>query len=253
MDLFLLKKIIGMLLMPVNLILLLLIIALIFYKVRPGLSFKCFFLGTLLLLLATLPPVADKVMAPLERQYEAFTLSATPLDYIVVLGCSHTNDDALPAIAQLEYCSLQRLAEAVRIYRLHPEASIITSGSAVSHGSSNAEKVKLAAISLGIPPNKIINENAPKDTEEEAELIAPRVRGKQVVLVTNADHMPRAMAYFQAQGIEPIPAPAAFWVKGQPENKAWHYYFPHAKTLEQTTRAWYENLGRLVLWFKSLV
>ncbi|WDE08264.1 YdcF family protein [Thalassomonas viridans] len=253
MDLFLLKKVIGLLLMPVSLILLLLFASLIFYKIKPGFSFKCLALGCVLLLLSSLPPVAGKLMAPIEAQYEPFTLSGKPVDYIVILGCSHTNDDALPAIAQLEYCSLQRLAEAIRIYRLHPEATLITTGSAVSTGAANAEKVRQAAISLGIPEHKIINENNARDTEEEAELIAPRVRGKHMVLVTNADHLPRAMGYFQAQGIAPTPAPAAFWVKGQQLKKEWDYYFPHAKTLVQTTRAWYEYLGQLALWFKSLL
>ncbi|WDD96787.1 ElyC/SanA/YdcF family protein [Thalassomonas actiniarum] len=253
MDLFLLKKVLGLLLMPVNLILLFLFFALVFYKLKPGLSFKCLVLGFFTLLLSSLPPVADKVMAPIETQYEAFRQSSKPVDYIVILGCSHSNDDALPAIAQLEYCSLQRLAEAVRIFKLHPEATLVSTGSAVTQGTSNAEKVRQAAISLGVPEHKIINENNARDTEEEAELVAPRVRGKHMVLVTNADHMPRAMAYFKAQGLSPTPAPAAFWVKGDGQNKQWHYYFPHAKTLVQSTRAWYEYLGQLALWFKSLL
>ena len=36
-------------------------------------------------------------------------------------------------------------------------------------------------------------------TEEEAELIAPRVTGKNVVLITNSDHMPRAIKYFHGR------------------------------------------------------
>jgi len=252
MDLFLLKKVIGLLLMPLNLILLLLLASLVFYKIKPGLSFKCLALGCILLLLSSLPPVAGKLMAPIEAQYEPFSLSSKPVDYIVILGCSHANDDALPAIAQLEYCSLQRLAEAIRISKLHPEATLISTGSAVTRGTTNAEKVRQAAISLGIPEHKIINENNARDTEEEAELLAPRVRGKHMVLVTNADHMPRAMGYFKARGITPTPAPAAFWVKGQAQAKEWHYFFPRADALVQTTRAWYEYLGQLVQQFKSL-
>ncbi len=232
--------------------LLLLIIAIIFYKSRPHLSFKALILGTTLLFITTMPPIADSLMAPIEDNYEPFTRSATPVDYIVVLGCGHTTDYALPATSELKICSLQRLVEAIRISRLHPEARFIMSGYAGDDAVPNAEKVKQAAMLLGIEKRKIITESFPQDTEEEAELIAPRVMGTNVVLVTNADHMPRSMAYFEAQGINPIAAPTGYWVKDADGKKAWVYYFPSSKKLHQTTTAWYETLGRIVQWFKGL-
>ena len=61
----------------------------------------------------------------------------------------------------------------MRIYHLHPEARIITSGYGGVNPVSNAETVKQSLILLGIPAQKIITENFPKDTEEEAQLIAP--------------------------------------------------------------------------------
>ena len=137
------------------------------------------------------------------------------------LGCGHTSDNKLPATSQLYACSLERLVEAVRIYQLHPEARIITSGSAFTDPSSNAMKVKEAAISLGIPASKIITENFPKDTEEEAQLIAPRIQHTNSVLITNADHIPRALEYFHQYGAYPIAAPASHWVKGDYHSKSW--------------------------------
>jgi uncharacterized SAM-binding protein YcdF (DUF218 family) len=252
MDLFLLKKIISLFIMPINIILLLLFCAIIFYKKRPALSFKCLIASTVLLLLSTLPVVSDRLMVPFENSYEVFSRSSTPIDYIVVLGCGHTTNDELPPTSQLKVCSLQRIVEAVRIYNLHPEATLITSGYSGIDPVSNAEKVKQAALLLGVPNNKIITENFPQDTEEEAELIAPRVIGTKVVLVTNADHMPRSMRYFQAQGVNPIAAPTGYWVKNLQSEKKWDYYFPNAKKLAQTTTAWYETLGLIVQWFKSL-
>jgi len=252
MDLFTLKKIIGVMLMPINLILLLLVLGLIFQRSSNIKSTVCIFSATLLLLLSTLAPISDRLMQPIEANYEAFARSAKPVDYIVVLGCGHVNDDALPATSQLNICSLQRMAEALRIYQMHPEATIITSGAAFSQPQSNAETVKQALVELGVEPYKIIVEVFPKDTEEEAELIAPRVRNTNVVLVTNADHMPRSVIYFERQGVSVIPAPAGNWVKGLHQPKAWGYYTPNAKELQQTTNAWYETLGRIVQWFKGL-
>ncbi len=253
MNLFLLKKIISTLVMPLSIILLLLLLALIFYKKNPKFSFKCLLVSFIFLLVSTLPPVSDSFMEPIENNYPAFTEHNKPVDYIIILGCGHTSDKRLPELSQLKTCSLQRLVEAFRIYQLHPEAQIITSGHAHSDIMSNAQKVKLAAISLGIPSAKILVENFPKDTEEEAELIAPRVKGSTTVLVTNANHMPRSMRYFALQGVNPIAAPTGYWVKNSPAAKDWNYYIPKAHKLKQTTDVWHETLGRVAQWLKELI
>jgi len=253
MDLFTLKKVIGVLLMPINLTLILMVIGLFSLRNRQFRSAVCFLCATLILLLSSLAPVSDRLMLPIEDNFEAFSRSAKPVDYIVVLGCGHVNNDALPVTSELNPCSLQRMVEAIRIYQLHPEATILTSGAAFSQPKSNAETVKSAMAALGINEEKIIVEAFPKDTEEEAQLIAPRVRGTNVVLVTNAAHMSRSVEYFKRQGVEVIAAPAGNWVKGLEQPKAWGYFVPNAKKLQQTTNAWYETLGRIVQWLKKFV
>jgi uncharacterized SAM-binding protein YcdF (DUF218 family) len=191
-------------------------------------------------------------MLPIEANYAPYVKQDKPIDYIIVLGCRHTNNPTLPVTSQLGTCSLQRMVEALRIYHLHPEARIITSGYSGSNKTSNAEVVKQALVLLGVPAQKVITENFPKDTEEEALLIAPRVLGTQVILVTNADHMPRSMNYFEAQGVNPIAAPTGYWVKNIDADKGWAYYLPNGRKLDQTTTAWYETLGRVVQWFKAI-
>jgi uncharacterized SAM-binding protein YcdF (DUF218 family) len=251
MDLFLLKKIISAMIMPLSITIILLILAIVFYHFKRKLSYFCLISATLLLGLSSFGPFADLLMAPIEESHIAFTRSNTPVDYIIILGCAHTSDPQLPATSELGICSLQRLVEAIRILRIHPEAQLITSGYASYDEVSNAEKVKQAAMLLGVSEHKIIVEGFPQDTEEEAELIAPRVAGKNVVLVTNSDHMPRAIKYFQLQGINPIAAPAGKWIKGINNEKHWSDYLPKPRYLKQTTHAWYESLGRLVQWIKN--
>ncbi|ALO35157.1 hypothetical protein CMT41_10820 [Colwellia sp. MT41] len=252
MDLFLLKKIITVLIMPINIVLLLLIFALFLHGRNPKKSIKSLSAAIFILLISAFPPFSDTVMTAIENDYPAYVSSNDSIDYIVVLGCRHTNNSNLPVTSQLGTCSLQRMVEALRLYQLHPEARIITSGYGGHNPVSNAETVKQSLILLGVPAQKIITENFPKDTEEEAELIAPRVQGTKIILVTNADHMPRAMNYFQAQGIYPIAAPTGYWVKNPDSSKSWAYYVPDSKKLQQSTIAWYESLGLLVQWFKSL-
>ena len=242
-----------MLIMPINVVLILLLLSVFYFRKRPSASFKYLISAILLLIISSVPVVSDKFMVSIEDNYEAFTLSSKSVDYIVVLGGWHVNNDALPVTSQLNVDSLQRLVEVMRIYKLHPEAKIITSGHHSVDTVSNAQKMKQSLTLLGIPEQKIITENFPKDTEEEAQLISPRVIGSNVVLVTNADHMPRAMQYFQTQGVEAIAAPTGHWVKNINSPKNWRYYIPNSKKLQQTTVAWYESLGRIVQWLKGLL
>lgn len=252
MDLFVLKKVISIFIMPINMVFILLFLAIIYFKKRPKVSFKYLISAVLLLLLSSMPIISNTLMVTIEDNYEAFTRSSKPVDYIVILGNGHSSNDALPVTSQLQISSLQRLVEALRIYKIHPEARIITSGYAGDDPVSNAEKMKQSLVLLGVSEQKIITENFPKDTEEEAQLISPRVQGANVVLITNADHMPRSMKYFQLQGVFPIAAPTGYWVRGLNDKSEWIDFVPSSKKLQQTTIAWYESLGRLVQWFKEL-
>jgi len=252
MDLFLLKKVISIFIMPINLVFILLIFAIIYFKKRPKVSFKYLISAVILLMLSSMPIISNTLMVSLENNYEAFTRSSIPVDYIVVLGNGHSSNDALPVTSQLQVASLQRLVETLRIYKIHPEARIITSGFAGGDPVSNAEKMKQSLVLLGIPEQKIITESFPRDTEEEADLISPRVQGTNVVLITNGDHMPRSMKYFQLQGVFPIAAPTGYWVRGLNDKNDWRYFVPNSKKLVQTTVFWYESVGRLVQWFKAL-
>ena len=141
--------------MPLSIIIILLLLAITFYHHKKKFSYICLIFATLLLGLGSFRPVANLLMAPIENQHIAFTKSSEPVDYIILLGCKHTTDAQLPATSELGICSLQRLVEAVRILRIHPEAQLITSGYAGHDQTSNAEKVKQAAILLGIAESKI--------------------------------------------------------------------------------------------------
>lgn len=233
-----------------SIVIMLLVFSLLTFKRRAQTSFKALIIATFVLCIASVPWVSDRLMQPIENNFSAFT-QQSHLDYIVILGCGHTSDENWPATSQLKPCSLQRMVEGLRIYKLHPEAQIITSGASFSNKESNAIKVKQALISLGVPKQKVFVESFPKDTAEEAQLIAPRVIGKTVALVTNADHMQRSVNYFSQAGVNVIPAPASPWVKGVNNKKDWGYYVPTVHELQQTTNAWYETLGQLVQWIKS--
>ncbi len=244
MFLFTLKKIIGLLLKPLSITLLLLFLSIVLYKYRPKLSRLFLIAGFSVLVISSTSLFSGKIIQSVESKFTVFEQQPEPLDFIVILGCGHVTNHQLPAIMQLQTCSLQRLLEGFRIYQMHPEATVITSGYAFTDEVSNAKKVKLAAISLGIPEEKIIAEERPKDTKEEARLIAPLLKNKRFALVTNAVHLPRAYNYFETQQLSPIPAPTGFIYKGEITN--YLSQFPKPSTLSQTTKAWHEALGTIV-------
>ncbi len=67
---------------------------------------------------------------------------------------------------------------------------------------------------------------------------------KDIVLVTSASHMKRALYEFNAAGIKPIPAPTNFMAIDDIE-QPWQKYTPKARYLEQTELYWHEYLGGL--------
>ncbi|NMP17433.1 ElyC/SanA/YdcF family protein [Thalassotalea sp. Y01] len=248
MDWFLLKKLIGQLLQPMILILFLMLLALLLFHSRRHVARVSLFLATLFLFGFSFIGVSNSLIAPYEQRYPTFSQQQQRLDYIVILGCGHTSDDTLGASQQLQICSLQRMVEGMRVANLHPEATIITSGAAFYDSTSNAQKVKQALIELGFSGDIITNDQA-KDTEDEAMLLMPRLTNTHFALVTNANHMPRAMTYFEQQGLTPIAAPTGYFVKQGPLN--WQDYFPDANQLHKTETFFYEFFGQIWQWLKS--
>lgn len=258
MDLFFLKKIISALIMPLSMVLILLFIAIFLFNKKPKLSRYALITATVSLFLISYPPLSDALIEPLEQKYQPFSKSETPIGYIVVLGCANTENPELPVNSRLYPCSLERAVEAYRIHTLHPEAKIITSGSGFNNEFSNAEIVRDTLVLLGVDADKIKTEGRPKDTGEEAKLISKHVLNEQVVLVTNANHMPRSMNYFIEHGVNVTAAPTGYYVRQfthfnrqYDTTNNWDYYVPHVRKTQQTTVVWYEWLGLIVQWLKS--
>ncbi len=65
-----------------------------------------------------------------------------------------------------------------------------------------------------------------------------------VVLVTHAYHMQRAMFAFQQAGIEPIPMPTGF-VSHQAKSTYWLHWLPSASALQRSYLALHEYMGLL--------
>ncbi len=165
--------------------------------------------------------------------------------YIQSLGGGYTSDPRLSPPAQLSWVSLGRLTEAMRIARIFDKGILVLSGNVASGQESMALVAKQAAIQLGFDSTRIVILETPSTTQEEAEAFVHRFgKSVELILVTDAIHMPRAMQFFKAQGIKPIPAPTNYVIKKEesPINTDW---IPSIENLQRMDRVWREYLGVL--------
>ncbi|TNV21654.1 envelope biogenesis factor ElyC [Buttiauxella sp. B2] len=251
--LFILKKFIGGLLLPLPFLLLMMGTALcLLWFTRWQRSAKALLsVSWLVLLLISLQPVADKMLKPIEDTYPTWR-GDTKVDYIVVLGGGYTWNPEWAPSSNLISNSLPRLAEGVRLWQTNPGAKMIFTGArAMTNPVSTAEAGARVAESLGVPRSQIITLDEPKDTEEEAAAVAKAIGQQPFLLVTSASHLPRAMIFFQNAGLHPLPAPANQLAIESPLNP-WERIIPSPVWLMHSDRVGYETLGRIWQWLKGL-
>lgn len=250
--LFTLKKVIGNMLLPLPLMLLIIGagLALLWFS-RFQKTGKIFIsIGWLALLLLSLQPVADRLLRPIESTYPTWN-NSQKVDYIVVLGGGYTWNPQWAPSSNLINNSLPRLNEGIRLWRENPGSKLIfTGGVAKTNTVSTAEVGARVAQSLGVPREQIITLDLPKDTEEEAAAVKQAIGDAPFLLVTSASHLPRAMIFFQQEGLNPLPAPANQLAIDSPLNP-WERAIPSPVWLMHSDRVGYETLGRIWQWLKG--
>jgi len=205
--------------------------------------------------------VAARLVEPLEARYvpmpEArvageLPLAAVSCRAIVVLGGGHGDSAGFSRVNQLSSSALGRLAEAVRLARLLPEAKVMVSGDNGAQRLSHAQILAEAAGSLGITPDRIVRLDSPRDTDDEAQELARRLGREPFLLVTSAWHMPRAMALCEKAGLRPVAAPADFLLRPGVDTD-WEWVSWDLGALERSTKAIHERLGLLWLQLRGRV
>jgi len=170
--------------------------------------------------------------------------------FVVVLGAGSGYSPKTSATNQLGFSGVARITEGVRIMRLLPEARLIVSGPSLGDGVTHATRLARAAISLGVPEDRIIMIDQARDTEDEARLAHDHIGTQPVVLVTSASHMPRAMALFRGAGVSAVPCPAGFNTQDHEAFTIAHLFFD-ADSLGVSTAAWHEYIGLLWGWLRG--
>jgi uncharacterized SAM-binding protein YcdF (DUF218 family) len=246
---FLLKKLLGSLLMPLpfSLVLLMLGLMLLWFssaQSRKQLMGKWLLsLGTAILLASSLPYTSFLLSYTLERDYPPLYAAPIDLEYIVVLGSGHTSDPYLPLQQRLAPAGYYRVMEGLRLMRANPGAMLLLSGYRGSDPVSNARVSSMIAQQEGVPVENIRLFESARDTAEEAALIAAVIKQDKTALVTSASHMRRALALFHAQGVRPLPAPTGFLGKELQNPPYFYQRLPNSDSLNSVTVAWHELVG----------
>lgn len=179
-----------------------------------------------------------------------------PADAIVVLGGGMGSHKQCHAPEM--FGSADRVWQGARLYKAGLSSQVFCTG-----GGCEDATVPLL-VDLGVPRETIRFSEEPRNTEEEAKLIAERLagcrdegvgcRGKpRILLVTSAWHMNRAVALFEHAGFEVIPAPTDFEMSCILEyGFEVSDLFPSIDALMRNTYAVKEWVARFCYWIKGV-
>ena len=256
---FFLSKLIPQLIYPLGLGLLLQLITIGGRKHRWALPLSI--TGWLVIAVPATPLVSDALLRQLEDQAASLTPKTIPkADAVLVLGGGIR--PAPPNGLGIEMKEAgDRLLCGWRLWKNGKAAVLITSGAAVSIDADDttppeAELSQRLANELGVPQSAILTNSTARTTGEEAQLINQLAAEKgwtNLILVTSAFHMPRALASFQQQSnLKVTPVACDYRLAHRPRTQGFKFQtflidlIPNSNSLQQTTQVLNEHLGLLV-------
>lgn len=233
--------------MPMSIITILLLLGLIllWWSRKQRTAKVMMSIAVLLLVLVSYGVFSHAVLSSLESLYPPLDMEIlrnSNVRTIVVLGGGHFPCVTASPVSQLTPETLVRLSEGIRLKNQLPDARLILSGGNYLGPDSDATLMREAAIAFGVDPASIVEESSSLDTKDEARLIKAMLEDERPILVTSAYHMPRAMALFTGQGMQPIAAPVGHIAQCS-SNVTIYSFFPSADRLKEAEIVMHEILG----------
>ncbi|QDG77165.1 YdcF family protein [Labrenzia sp. PHM005] len=210
------------------------------------------FLGALGFLVCGFSPAANFLMLPLEERFSRPEQLGSYDGVIILGGAVDTVISGARGDTALTL-SGERLTIAARLARALPGASIIHTGGQgviISGQTTESEGAARLFADFGIDENRIILEDASRNTWENAVLtkkIVDPQPGQNWLLVTSAYHMPRSMGVFEAAGWTGVtPYPVDYRTRGA--NDRTLGFNGASKGLRRFDLAFKEWVGMTVYW-----
>ena len=209
--------------------------------------------GVILIIFCSLPVVSNNLIYYLEKDYKLQKPSEiNSADAIVVLS-GMVNSVKIDQNIHYEFSgSVDRILAGIKLYKSKRSPSLILTRGKVpwSVGIPEGEYLKDFAISFGIPEENILLTSEVQNTDQEAKAvkdILPK-RKENIILVTSAFHMPRAIKVFNAAGLKPIPFAVDF--RFLAEKVTVMSFLPSAGSFQQTSFFVREMIGRTYYYLK---
>jgi uncharacterized SAM-binding protein YcdF (DUF218 family) len=201
-----------------------------------------------LLYVASMPVVSDALIGRLEDRYPAQTIAGcAPADAVIVLGGILS-----PNHAGLDFPSwgegVNRFTVGVSLIRAGKAGAIVFSRACYPWEKprvTEGELLRVQAIAMGVPAEKIVLTPLVADTADEARAAAALCcehGWKHVLLVTSGWHMPRAVWLFKHAGVDFTPFPVGFQ-RDSRRPRTLLDFLPHADALATTETALRESYG----------
>ncbi len=247
----LISKIGAYLVSPLSVVMLLILVGLIlilFVSRLGGISIVL--AAVLILVLASLPPIANHLVMGLEDQYAVRPIDQyESVDTMVILGGSINMPQGRRIDVELMESS-DRVLHGFRLFKASKANNILLTGGNIDTDTWNKSEALWVAELLqewGVPKDRIYIEGDSQTTYQNALNTAALLNKKSeidepVLLVTSAMHMPRSVAAFRAVGIKVIPAPTDITVLDV-RNDGLFDGLPTIGALVSTTRAIHEYVG----------
>lgn len=192
----------------------------------------------------------------IDGDYEPLTASdMADIDAIVVLGGGTLTYEARGyEYGRMGRTTTLRVLEAVRLYDLGDDPLVIVSGGSDEGGGktqSESEVMLEAMLRFGIPADHLLEDALSDNTLEEAINVAQMLDELGVsrfALVTSPTHMPRSIAVFEAQGLNPVPAVALQRSETVPLTSGW---LPTEQALEASHGVFREIMATIYYWLRG--
>jgi uncharacterized SAM-binding protein YcdF (DUF218 family) len=249
---FVLSKVLGILLVPSNLLVITALVGVVLLLTRlRTVGLRLLVASVLITVTIWLFPIGAALMLPLEMRFPPWTpAQGVPTGMIILGGAINPRLSAAHGQISLD-SSAERLTSAVALAREYPEARLVFSGGngQLIGGLAEGDFALRFLEQLGIPRERVTIESQSRNTAENAiyckRLVVPKP-GERWLLITSAMHMPRVVGAFRQVGFPVVPYPVDYQTAGW--RNLWMLPGSVAGRIGRTDTAVHEWLGLLAYW-----
>ena len=234
------NKILPIIVSPLGLIIILLFFGVFRKRMLPSM------IALIILIILSLPIVSGQLIKLLEQNYRPTTPSEIArADTVVVLSGMVTLIEKNDGIHYEFSEAVDRIFAGINLLKIGKAQKIILTRGKLPWSVGDPEGEFLAEFiqSQGINPNRILLSEIVQNTNDEAKAISRMLpKNSEVILVTSAFHMPRAVKVFQNQNLKVIPYAVDFRSSAQEINII--DFLPQASAFKDSNFYFREIIGR---------